>query len=149
MQGKPCVLFYLQILQFIDRIQIIRIPCIHPNGAFDMRALRSHRWAVCRGNRVFCSNFFERLWAVGVFRTKYQCLEFSSEFSEHSYIKGLIHYYTSPTTPPYLLLGYNFFFFAYVDPFFWLRRNHGESSSFNGMLGSAFTLKGGISSNLL
>ena len=24
MQGKPCVLFYLEILQFIDRIQVIR-----------------------------------------------------------------------------------------------------------------------------
>ena len=23
------------------------------NGAFDMQALTSHRWAVCRGNRVF------------------------------------------------------------------------------------------------
>ena len=36
-------------------IRSIRTPCIRPTLHFDMRALTSQRWAVCRRNHVFCS----------------------------------------------------------------------------------------------
>src|SRR3954466_15499099 len=53
MQAKSCLLLiYLEILPFTHQIQIIRIPCIQPDGAFDMRALTSHSRAVCR--RTVC-----------------------------------------------------------------------------------------------
>ena len=43
----PDMFIYIYIiLQFIDRMQIIRIPVIQPNGAFDMQSLTRHRWAV-------------------------------------------------------------------------------------------------------
>src|SRR3954468_3935431 len=40
--------------QFNGRIQTIRIRLHTFDSAFDMLALMSHRWAVCRRNRVFC-----------------------------------------------------------------------------------------------
>ena len=49
---------YLEIIQFIDRIQIKRFHLHTPYGAFDMRALSSHSRVVCRWYRVFCSSIF-------------------------------------------------------------------------------------------
>src|SRR3954467_7098370 len=90
-----------------------------PDGAFDMLSPMSHRRAVCRGNLVFCSTHRN----LSVLRPN----------TSHVGVEARSH----PR-----VVHINYFFACF--PFF-LHRNHGQSSSFNTMLGSVFTVKGGIS----
>src|SRR3954468_12208747 len=89
------------------------------DGAFDMLAPMSHRRAVCRGNLVFCST--------------HRNLSVHRPNTNHVGVEAGSH----PRVVPI-----NYFFACF--PFF-LHGNHGQSSSFNMMLGLVFTVKGGIS----
>ena len=143
MQVIPCVLFYLGILQFIDRIQIKRFHLHTPYGAFDMRALSSQTVGLYAGDTVCC--VYELL-------TSFCCSKKSEAEPARSYIYCVMHLTTlihKKVLRTLIHKLFNILLHSYLEHYRFFGLNHGVSSLCNGMLGSVFTVKGGISSNLL